>query len=145
MRIAVSGSGDFTVRGPILWASSLPISGTIGKPCATTLFVAALIGLVVILGIIILIAGAILLIVSLVRAPGRRQAGSAPEASQHQDLPMWTPPQNQDVPLWSPPQNQNVPLWTPPQNQDVPLWSPPQQHSAQQPPAQTPYWSPGPR
>ncbi|PPJ28427.1 hypothetical protein C5E41_14155 [Nocardia nova] len=85
--------------------------------------VVALIGLMVILGIIILIAGAVLLIVSLVKAPGRRQGGSAPEASQHQDLPMWTPPQNQDVPLWSPPQ----------------------QHSAQQPPDRTPYWSPGPR
>ncbi|MBF6271878.1 MULTISPECIES: hypothetical protein [Nocardia] len=94
---------------------------------------AALIGLVVILGIIILIAGAVLLIVSLAKAPGRR-AGSASEASQ-QDLPMWTPPQHQDVPMW-----------TPPQHQDVPLWSPPQQHSAQQPQDRTPpYWSPGPR
>ncbi|PSR66008.1 hypothetical protein C8259_01215 [Nocardia nova] len=98
------------------------------------MFVAALIGLVVILGIIILIAGAVLLIVSLAKAPGRRRGGSAPEASQHQDLPMWTPPQHQDVPMW-----------TPPQHQDVPLWSPPQQHSAQQPPDRTPYWSPGPR
>ncbi len=148
MRFAVSGSGDFTIHGPILWARSLPISGTTGTPCATTLFVVALIGLMAILGIIILIAGAVLLVVSLVKASGRRQGGAVPVAPQNQDLPMWTPPQNQNLPMWTPPQNQDVPLWSPPQKQDVPLWSPPQQNSAQQNSAQqpqTPYWSSGPR
>ncbi|MBF4999053.1 hypothetical protein IRT45_18050 [Nocardia sp. BSTN01] len=98
---------------------------------------AALIGLVAILGILILIAGAVLLVVSLVKTSGRRQGGAASVAPQNQDLPMWTPPQHQDVPLWTPTQQQDVPLWSPPQQNSA------QRNSAQQP--QTPYWSSGPR